>query len=579
MRDPARTDALPTYACDGEGALHVMNRFNQTVDPKWFGGSAIAIAYTSDVNSLQPNDLTVISVNTQSPWFRSTAYPIPAGLPPCPSGGCLCTWNWIHQANHGEGYGKEIYNNLYRCTVTGQTNSKAVLSKPNVPKDCTGNSANCMTGPKTPMYLYQASGNNLPDLDTPPNYNENWGFKNGAQNDIFSSSTQPDYTSPTATALPSGWTGIGCYVDQNARSLPIFQFSSTNNTISSCVSSCAKAGNTYAGVEGNECWCAKSSPVLVSAPSSDCNKPCSGDTWATCGGDWRLNVFKASNAPSASTASPTSTSTTAPTSYPTAKLPSGWSAVGCVVDNANTRTLDSGATTANDQTIAKCIAIAQQKGLPYAGVEYGRECWVGTSASKANIQIGTGCNVPCGGDSGTICGGAYRLSLYVNNNLMSGSATTSKFTSTAASSTNVKSASTSKASASSSPSPSPSSSSSLPSGWKDLGCQADSSTKRILTGYTTNNYATNSAQSCINLCASKGYTYAGTEYGWQCYCGNTANLNPSSGCDTNCPDKSGKCGGAYRMNLYSSSSGSSSGKRDLTRRRLRFANRHGDMGV
>lgn len=52
--------------------------------------------------------MTVISVNTVSPWFRNTDYKIPAGLPACPEGGCLCTWNWIHQANHGEGYPYEL---------------------------------------------------------------------------------------------------------------------------------------------------------------------------------------------------------------------------------------------------------------------------------------------------------------------------------------------------------------------------------------------------------------------------------------------------------------------------------------
>ena len=49
MRDPQRTDALPKYACDGEGALHTTNRFNNSnVDNSRFGGTALAIAYTSD---------------------------------------------------------------------------------------------------------------------------------------------------------------------------------------------------------------------------------------------------------------------------------------------------------------------------------------------------------------------------------------------------------------------------------------------------------------------------------------------------------------------------------------------------
>jgi hypothetical protein len=40
---------------------------------------------------------------------------MPADLPPCPAGGCICTWNWIHTANNynaagrTEGYGSEFY--------------------------------------------------------------------------------------------------------------------------------------------------------------------------------------------------------------------------------------------------------------------------------------------------------------------------------------------------------------------------------------------------------------------------------------------------------------------------------------
>jgi hypothetical protein len=92
----------------GEGALHTVNKFGQPVDNKWFGGSSIGIAYTSDVDNLQPNDMTIISVNQASPWLRETAYPIPAGMPPCPEGGCLCSWNWLHRAGNGEGYPYEM---------------------------------------------------------------------------------------------------------------------------------------------------------------------------------------------------------------------------------------------------------------------------------------------------------------------------------------------------------------------------------------------------------------------------------------------------------------------------------------
>jgi hypothetical protein len=95
----------------GIGALHVVNNsFESTlpVNASALGGSALAIAYTSNYTSLSPNDMTIISVNYTSPWYRLTDYAIPANLPECPEGGCICTWNWVHLAGNGEGDGEEI---------------------------------------------------------------------------------------------------------------------------------------------------------------------------------------------------------------------------------------------------------------------------------------------------------------------------------------------------------------------------------------------------------------------------------------------------------------------------------------
>jgi hypothetical protein len=90
-----------------------MNLFGEPIDPTLFGGTALAIAYTSDVAALKPSDMTVISINSTSPWTREVTYHIPANLPPCPEGGCLVTWNWIHTALGTEGYGGEIVSIIF----------------------------------------------------------------------------------------------------------------------------------------------------------------------------------------------------------------------------------------------------------------------------------------------------------------------------------------------------------------------------------------------------------------------------------------------------------------------------------
>jgi len=119
--------------------------------------------------------MTIISVNYTSPWYRLTDYAIPADLPPCPDGGCICTWNWVHLAGNGEGDGEEIvrrspfelpfvssvetaddqYNVMYRCKITGGKKGMMV----DVPKTsvlCETNPIACVGGAKQPLYAYQA---------------------------------------------------------------------------------------------------------------------------------------------------------------------------------------------------------------------------------------------------------------------------------------------------------------------------------------------------------------------------------------------------------------------------------------
>lgn len=53
-------------------------------------GCGLAIAYTSDENTVRPEDFTVFSVEHECPWKRKVNFPVPADLPACPEGGCLC---------------------------------------------------------------------------------------------------------------------------------------------------------------------------------------------------------------------------------------------------------------------------------------------------------------------------------------------------------------------------------------------------------------------------------------------------------------------------------------------------------
>ena len=55
----------------------------------------------------------------------------------------------------------------------------------------------------------------------------------------------------------------------------------------------------------------------------------------------------------------------------------------------------------------------------------------------------------------------------------------------------------------------------LPSGWNALGCSTDSASARALTAYNTDLGSATTLSACINVCAGKGYSYAGLQYGSQ----------------------------------------------------------------
>jgi hypothetical protein len=65
------------------------------------GGCALAVAYESDANKIQPEDFAVFSINQTCPWSLNTTFAVPAAMPPCPNGKCICAWFWIHRPDSG----------------------------------------------------------------------------------------------------------------------------------------------------------------------------------------------------------------------------------------------------------------------------------------------------------------------------------------------------------------------------------------------------------------------------------------------------------------------------------------------
>eukprot|EP00026_Physarum_polycephalum_P009377 Phypoly_transcript_09498.p1 GENE.Phypoly_transcript_09498~~Phypoly_transcript_09498.p1 ORF type:complete len:450 (+),score=41.63 Phypoly_transcript_09498:188-1351(+) len=87
-----------------------------------------------------------------------------------------------------------------------------------------------------------------------------------------------------------------------------------------------------------------------------------------------------------------------------------------------------------------------------------------------------------------------------------------------------------------------------------VGCQVDSTTSRTLSYEAPDLPSTMTNEKCRYHCALRGFTYAGTEYTKQCFCGNSQGAHgtaPASDCKYNCPGNTlEKCGGDSRLSVY-----------------------------
>jgi hypothetical protein len=133
----------------------------------------------------------------------------------------------------------------------------------------------------------------------------------------------PTGTSPTPSFTPGyvplGWTRTyNCAVDIPSRILTnvvTHQDFYTNSPLA-CINYCEGQGYNYVGLEygcgdivfyficliadyfvSNECHCGDGySGTPTSAPESECNVGCTGDPYTSCGGSWRIRLYKKDSA-------------------------------------------------------------------------------------------------------------------------------------------------------------------------------------------------------------------------------------------------------------------------------------------
>lgn len=203
----------------------------------------------------------------------------------------------------------------------------------------------------------------------------------------------------------------------------------------------------------------------------------------------------------------------------TSTIPTGYTEIGCIAEGTSGRALTAASFSNNNMTRGACVSYCQAFGFPFAGVEFGLDCYCGTSmqngASNTTLLADSSCGMPCANNTYENCGGSNTLTLFNNPRMYPSVA--------------------------------------LPTGWVATGCKTEATSGRALTGY----YFTSSAMTnelCITTCQSKGYTMAGAEFANECYCGDsfaTGSVKADGTCTMPCAGNSlESCGAGNRLTTF-----------------------------
>jgi len=89
-----------------------------------------------------------------------------------------------------------------------------------------------------------------------------------------------------------------------------------------------------------------------------------------------------------------------------------WTPLGCYSDSSSARVLSYAAAESSINSVNSCLSTCAGKGYVYGGVEYGKQCFCGSSlASGAKSADSSDCNYTCASGSG-ICGGFNYINVY-----------------------------------------------------------------------------------------------------------------------------------------------------------------------
>lgn len=197
------------------------------------------------------------------------------------------------------------------------------------------------------------------------------------------------------------WNYVGCFADShNVRTLPgVFEKYRPLMNVVTCTAICLSRGSPIAALQtgfemyfGQQCFCM--AELKTTAPVDGCNIPCEGNPSQMCGGKNVLSVYHYGGLEKPRVNKPIVIATSGAV----------YRYAGCWQDISPYSVL-TGAQSRTTRTIEQCVGFCSSKGFSIAGLKFYGACYCSDLLSGSHPADPQDCNLPCGGDSGQICGG------------------------------------------------------------------------------------------------------------------------------------------------------------------------------
>src|SRR5277367_825121 len=148
-----------------------------------------------------------------------------------------------------------------------------------------------------------------------------------------------------------------------------------NLTNEKCIDYCRNKGYSIAGTQsGSQCFCGNTltSTTLV-IDENACATSCTGDNTQVCGDNQKLSVYATYNVSG--------------TTFNRTSIRSNWEEVGCVSDGVGNHSLTGAEYACLGMTVEMCMDFCDVLGFPVAGLEYGGECYCGTTFENGGGRV------------------------------------------------------------------------------------------------------------------------------------------------------------------------------------------------